>query len=84
MDLARGHQLARIVQSMAHRLPFNCTCLVQSVALVAMLRRRSIPGKMKIGVAKGGKELSAHSWVECGGEILLDSGQHESFIPFAN
>lgn len=49
-------------------------CLRQSLILFGMLRRRSIPAELRIGVRRVGDHLNAHAWVEYDGQVLLDGG----------
>ncbi len=84
-ELHQAAFLGRTTIKIARRLPFKSTCLVQSVALMAMLRRRKIPASVRFGVRMAGansEKFEAHSWVECGGNVILDSGNHEDYIPF--
>jgi hypothetical protein len=78
-------QLGRSTMWVARRLPFHCNCLVQSVALISMLRRRGIDADLKVGVCqdqKGEHGIAAHAWVEFDGNVILDSGGYDQFIPF--
>ena len=58
---------------MASRLPGKNTCLVQAVAVHAMLRRRGYTSTLRIGVS--GKDpggfIKAHAWVECQGRVVV-------------
>ena len=44
-------------------LPFNHTCLRESLVLLALLYRRGVDAELCIGVKKSGIELAAHAWV---------------------
>jgi hypothetical protein len=84
-ELRQALYLGQTTTRIANRLPFKTTCLVQSVALVAMLRRRNIPAHLRFGVRmdlENTHQVDAHSWVECGGNVILDSGDHRDYIPF--
>jgi hypothetical protein len=77
--------LGRETMRISGRLPFHCNCMVQSVALVAMLHRRKIHSSLRFGVRIREKQKDlpfAHSWVECGGRVILDSGNRGDFVPF--
>ena len=77
--------LGRETMRISGRLPFHCNCLVQSMALVAMLNRRKIPSGLRLGVRADNnkqEEPFAHAWVECGGRVILDSGTRGNFVPF--
>jgi len=52
------------VRSLARFVP-RATCLTQSLVVLIMLRRRSDPVVLQIGVAKGENgRLKAHAWIE--------------------
>lgn len=60
------------VAAVTSRLPFHSTCLVQSLAVDAMLRRRGVPSSLCVGVqppARG--SLAAHAWVEHDGRVVF-------------
>ncbi|HEX4931830.1 MAG TPA: lasso peptide biosynthesis B2 protein [Gemmatimonadaceae bacterium] len=53
------------------------TCLVQSMALVTLLDRDGLPGgRIRIGVRDRLGKVEAHAWVEYGGEVIGDFGEH--------
>lgn len=60
---------------------FRPQCLVRSLAIQRMLRRRGIAGStIRIGVRLRDGEFNAHAWVELGGLVIGDSRAHvESF-----
>jgi len=62
------------IGALARRLP-AMTCLVQSLAAHALLRRAGCPAELRIGVQAGArnavKPLEAHAWVECEGRIVV-------------
>ena len=75
--------LGQLTKRVARSLPLHCNCLVQSLALTAMLRRRGIMVDLCIGVRRNGgseQQIAAHAWVECQGEVVLDVGQNDAFI----
>ena len=60
------------VAAVTRRLPFDSTCLIQSLAVDAMLRRRGVPCEIRVGVRPpGGATLTAHAWVEHDGEVVF-------------
>jgi len=81
-QLTTARDLGKRVTQEAKRFPFDFSCMVQSVALMTILRRRRIPADLRIGVAKGVGGIKAHAWVVCGEEVILDSDLHEAYIPF--
>jgi len=46
-------------------------CLPRALAAQAMLRRRGIASRLCLGVARDGRSLAAHAWVEVGQEIII-------------
>ncbi|HSH43988.1 MAG TPA: lasso peptide biosynthesis B2 protein [Arenicellales bacterium] len=59
------------------------TCLSRSLALYPWLRRQGIDAQLRIGVHKDGHGLTAHAWLESGGEAIggQASGQYQPFSP---
>lgn len=52
------------VDRVAARPWMNALCLPRAIAAHAMLRRRGIPSRLCLGVAREGHALVAHAWVE--------------------
>jgi hypothetical protein len=72
-DLANisARRLSWAVQTAARRIP-RANCLVQALALQALLIRAGKPARLHIGVAKDSlRRLEAHAWLEYQGEILI-------------
>jgi hypothetical protein len=56
----------------ARRLAPGATCLIQALALEALLARAGQPARLCVGVAREpGGPLQAHAWLEASGRILL-------------
>ena len=54
-------------------LPFESTCLRESLIFCRIFKRRGLPAELRIGVKKSGDQLGAHAWVEDGkGTALTD------------
>jgi hypothetical protein len=65
-------ELAWAVHAASRGIP-AATCLTQSLALQFLLTQTGRPAALCIGVAKlSTSPLTAHAWVECAGEVLLD------------
>ena len=78
-------QLARIVDRLAHGVPWRTTCLHRSLALTWMLNERGVPAEMRIGVGRDGPDeaLLFHAWVEVDGHVVNDSTEISArFAPF--
>jgi len=62
----------------AYRLsPVEGHCLRESLVYYALLRRRGAAARFCLGVAKEGRQLTAHAWVECAGDCDVP----DSFSP---
>jgi hypothetical protein len=82
-QLIEAQRIARLESSAARHLFFAPNCLVQSLALRAMLVRRGIDAELRIGARNKPGQFEAHAWVECAGMVLNDaSGEHRHFTPF--
>jgi hypothetical protein len=62
----------RLVDIAAARHLGSMTCLPRSLALQRLLGEQGITTEIKIGVHKEGGTLSAHAWLESGGEPLSE------------
>jgi hypothetical protein len=61
-------------------LPFEPTCLRESLVFCLMFARRGLPAELRLGVKKTGESLGAHAWVEDEtGAVLTE--ELEKFIP---
>lgn len=66
------------IRSASARLPFKPKCLAQSLAAVAMLKRRGVPHRFHLG-ARMGESFEAHAWVEASGVVVAGEGDVASF-----
>ena len=74
-------ELAWAVRSASRRVP-RATCLVQALALQALLARYGHTSTLRIGVAKGdARELEAHAWLEREGSVLIGGAEAARFTP---
>ena len=61
------------VERVSNNSWMNALCLPRALAAHAMLRRRGVASRLCLGVARDGKQLIAHAWVEIGeNKIILD------------
>lgn len=75
--------IARMEAAAARHLFFTPTCLVQSLVLAAMLRRRGFDAQLRIGARKEAGQFEAHAWVELDGAVLDPAaGPTPEFVPF--
>ncbi|MBF0234998.1 MAG: lasso peptide biosynthesis B2 protein [Desulfamplus sp.] len=54
---------ARAIKRACRWLPFNTTCLAQSMAAQSMLNRRGVSCIIHFGVRKSEADLNFHAWV---------------------
>ena len=62
--------------------PWESACLAQSLTAQKMLEKRGISGVFYLGVAKDNEaeeKMKAHSWTECGNDIITGKSGHEAF-----
>jgi len=57
----------------------KANCLPRALAAQAMLRRRGVPSRLCLGVAREGEALSAHAWLELGQQILVGGAEAPQF-----
>jgi hypothetical protein len=67
------------VRTFAARTHGSATCLVQTLAGAAMLRRRGIPCTLSLGIARNVNGITAHAWLGCGDVILTGAAGRERF-----
>lgn len=78
-------RLAWAVAAASRRLPFRSTCLVESLAVDAMMRRRGYASEIRFGVRPpNGGVLAGHAWVECDGAVVFGSLQDYSALSTDN
>lgn len=83
--LARAQAVARRVDRVAGRLPWQSTCLVRAVAARLLLARRRIDGGIiRFGIRKNDGALEAHAWLILGGTILMGGEEVETYAPLAD
>ena len=71
--LDEPQRVAWAITSAARHLPCSTTCLIESLAAHAMLRRRGVDCVVRFGVRppRGRPALAAHAWIEHDGAVLL-------------
>ncbi|HWV42894.1 lasso peptide biosynthesis B2 protein [Pseudorhodoplanes sp.] len=64
----------------ASRLPgMTTSCLPRALAAHAMLRRRAIPSRLCLGVARAQENVTAHAWVESGQRMVIGGEDAKDF-----
>jgi transglutaminase superfamily protein len=71
------------VESVGAKPWMHALCLPRALALHAMLRRRGITSRLCLGVAREGRELTAHAWVEVGGNKIVSDPKIGQFTRLA-
>ena len=63
-----GRAVGWMVRRVARRLPFQALCLPQAMAAQWMLRRRGVPGRLRVGVRRSSPErpLEYQVWLTVG------------------
>ncbi len=75
-SIAMALQITRRVLRVNRRMRiFPASCLVESITLWWMLRRRKIPADLRIGVRTITGSFDSHAWVELHGTVLNDIDQ---------
>ena len=70
---ASAANVLHAIQRAYRVLPFESTCLRESLIFCRIFKRRGLPAELRIGVKKSGDQLGAHAWVEDGrGTALTD------------
>lgn len=60
------------IAAAARRLPCRSSCLIESLAADAILRRRGYASEIRFGVRPPSRgELAAHAWVEHDGAVVI-------------
>jgi len=81
-DLLLARMVGAAVRSAANYTPWGSVCLPQAVAAKWMLKRRSIPGTLYLGVMKDEtkpEKMAAHAWLRCGQIILTGAKGHRQY-----
>lgn len=76
-DLVRAREWALMVRRASVYGLFRPSCLTQSIALSQLLARDGIvDARIRVGVRRVAGAVQAHAWVEYGGEVIGDFGEH--------
>lgn len=77
-----AERLQRAIRRAYRMLPFEPTCLKQSLVFCRAWRSRGLTAELRIGVQKEGGVFAAHAWVEDGaGNVLTDPQEGFSAVP---
>lgn len=61
--------------------PGGASCLVRSLALLGLLRRRGLGAQLRVGVGATAPRLEAHAWVELDGVPVNDAADVAARYP---
>jgi hypothetical protein len=79
-----AERLQRAIRGVYRVLPFEPTCLKQSLIFCRAWRRRGLTAELRIGVQKEGGVFAAHAWVEDGaGNVLTDPQEGFNALPLS-
>lgn len=85
-DLALA--VSQAVLSVAYRLPWHSSCLVEAIAARLMMGRRKLPSTLQLGIRREGSlELCAHAWLRCGDADVIGTetaGEFRPVVTFSN
>ena len=68
-----------IIQKASRYTPWQSACLAQSLTLIKMFKKRSIPAMFYLGVYKDTNDMKAHAWSIYGDSILTGKSGHKKF-----
>lgn len=75
-------RLSELVRLAASHHMLSSTCLKEALVLSWLLRRRGIGSQLRIGVAReAGGAISAHSWLEVAGRVVIGDPHHHRYVP---
>jgi len=73
-DVGEAQAIARMVDAAGRWNPVQTSCLVRSLVLCHLLRRKGLAAELRIGVTPPDGNFSAHAWVEHEGVALAEAG----------
>ena len=85
--LKEAGRIGWAIRTTARLTPWKSNCLAQGIAGKLMLRRRSIPSTLYLGMAKrqdAPELLTGHAWLRCGALVVTDPARHERFTVIAS
>lgn len=71
-NIQRARLYARWIDVASRHHVIQAHCLHRSLALHQWLRLEHLPSQLRIGVRREGTGISAHAWIELGGEVVND------------
>jgi hypothetical protein len=81
-DASSPEQIGWAVSVVGRHVPGTRTCLIQALAVHALLQRSGFSPLLCIGVARtSGCPLQAHAWVEHQGQVVIGGGVRSLYAP---
>ena len=80
--LAGAGELARVRHAVliaARYAPIEFVCFPQCLAASALLRRQGLGTRLHYGVTRQEGRLVAHTWLECGGKMVIGGEVAEAY-----
>lgn len=75
-----AHQISWMTQSIATHTPWQSKCLVQAIVAQYLLKKKSIPTTLYLGVTKSERKgLLAHAWLRCGKMYITGGRSKDAF-----
>jgi hypothetical protein len=72
------------VEAVGRRLLGDKPCLTQALVAQRLMSQGGYDSVLRLGVAKDGRELLAHAWLERGGRVIIGgSASPERYTPLA-
>lgn len=78
-ELSRALVISKAISVLNTRLPWESLCFPQAIASYLMLKSRSIPRTLYLGVKKFQGKLQAHAWVRVGDKIITGHGEIDQY-----
>ena len=77
-----ARQIASLVKTVAHKVPWPCECLAQALCVKWLLNRYNIPSVMHLGARfeeQDSTVMKAHAWVNVGAYTVIGGPQHRQY-----
>ncbi len=79
-----AQRMAWLVDVADRYAPGRSSCLRQAAALAWLLRRRGVATSLRIGVAREGDNLLAHSWLQSQEGELFGLSDNDKYAPLSS
>jgi len=77
-----ARQIASLVKTVAHKVPWPCECLAQALCVNWLLKLERVPSVTYLGAkiesnTPGG--MKAHAWIDVGSKTVIGGPQHQYY-----